>query len=73
MRGLVLPQLRWLKADLAGVDRSLTPWVILMGHKPWYMGQTNYTYFDELAYVYGVDLIFAVRTTSLFAATTHYS
>ncbi len=29
-------QLEFLKADLASVDRSVTPWVVVMGHRPWY-------------------------------------
>jgi acid phosphatase type 7 len=28
------PQFDFLKADLAGVDRSKTPWIILVGHRP---------------------------------------
>eukprot|EP00939_MAST-03C_sp_MAST-3C-sp1_P004519 g4519.t1 len=30
------PQYEWLERDLASVDRTLTPWVILMGHRPMY-------------------------------------
>mmetsp|Transcript_13081 Transcript_13081/g.29024 ORF Transcript_13081/g.29024 Transcript_13081/m.29024 type:complete len:569 (-) Transcript_13081:14-1720(-) len=30
------PQLKWLEADLAAVDRTKTPWVVLMGHYPLY-------------------------------------
>jgi len=30
------PQFAWLEADLAGVDRSVTPWVIVGSHCPWY-------------------------------------
>ena len=26
-------QFDWLKADLASVDRSKTPWVVLLGHR----------------------------------------
>jgi hypothetical protein len=29
------PQRAWLERDLAGVDRALTPWVILILHQPW--------------------------------------
>lgn len=28
------PQWQFLKADLEGVDRSVTPWVIFAGHRP---------------------------------------
>jgi len=29
-------QYDWLEADLSGVDRSVTPWVVLYGHRPMY-------------------------------------
>eukprot|EP00656_Telonema_subtile_P015591 TRINITY_DN18198_c0_g1_i4.p1 TRINITY_DN18198_c0_g1~~TRINITY_DN18198_c0_g1_i4.p1 ORF type:complete len:372 (-),score=58.46 TRINITY_DN18198_c0_g1_i4:37-1152(-) len=29
---LVAPQYRWLQQDLASVDRSRTPWVVVLGH-----------------------------------------
>ncbi|BGP16593.1 hypothetical protein JCM10213v2_004595 [Rhodosporidiobolus nylandii] len=29
-------QIDWLKADLAAVDRTLTPWVVVLLHRPWY-------------------------------------
>lgn len=31
------PQFEWLRADLAAVDRRLTPWVIVAGHRPMYV------------------------------------
>ena len=34
--GLLLQQKAWLEADLAAVDRSVTPWVILGLHQPFY-------------------------------------
>lgn len=30
-------QYDWLKHDLASVDRAKTPWVIVAGHRPWYL------------------------------------
>ena len=30
-------QHRWLESDLAGVDRSRTPWLVLVGHRPVYI------------------------------------
>ena len=30
------PQAQWLAADLAAVDRAVTPWLILMQHRPVY-------------------------------------
>ncbi len=29
-------QYDWLKADLAAVDRSRTPWLLVIVHAPWY-------------------------------------
>jgi hypothetical protein len=55
-------QLDWLAADLASVDRTVTPWVIVAGHRPWYTtkGSSPCTAcqaaFEPLLYKYGVDL-----------------
>lgn len=56
-------QLNFLKADLASVDRTVTPWVIVAGHRPWYStgGSSNIcspcqAAFESLLYTYGVDL-----------------
>jgi hypothetical protein len=56
-------QLAFLDADLASVDRTVTPWVIVAGHRPWYStgGSDNIctpcqTAFEPLFYKYGVDL-----------------
>ena len=32
------PQWRWLEADLAAIDRTHTPWCVLMGHRPMFSG-----------------------------------
>jgi len=39
------PQYLWLEAELAGVDRSVTPWVIVMMHCPWY--SSNKAHYEE--------------------------
>lgn len=56
-------QLDFLKADLASVDRTVTPWLIVGGHRPWYStgGSGNIckpcqAAFEPLLYKYGVDL-----------------
>ncbi|KAL3445822.1 Metallo-dependent phosphatase-like protein [Aspergillus insuetus] len=53
-------QLEFLKADLASVDRAVTPWIIVAGHRPWYTtGRTCgscHEAFESLFYEYGVDL-----------------
>jgi acid phosphatase type 7 len=56
-------QLAFLAADLASVDRSVTPWLVVAGHRPWYStgGSGNIcspcqAAFEPLLYKYGVDL-----------------
>ncbi|PYH41094.1 purple acid phosphatase family protein [Aspergillus saccharolyticus JOP 1030-1] len=56
-------QLAFLAADLASVDRTVTPWVIVAGHRPWYStgGSDDLcapcqAAFEDLLYQYGVDL-----------------
>ncbi|KAM0205548.1 hypothetical protein ACHAQI_009108 [Fusarium lateritium] len=54
-------QLQFLEADFASVDRSVTPWVIVAGHRPWYTtGEEGckpcQEAFEGLFYKYGVDL-----------------
>jgi 3',5'-cyclic AMP phosphodiesterase CpdA len=38
--GHTLNQYKWLAADLAKVDRSVTPWVFVFFHSPWYSSNT---------------------------------
>ncbi|KAJ4299650.1 hypothetical protein N0V90_004896 [Kalmusia sp. IMI 367209] len=60
--GTANQQLDFLAADLASVDRTVTPWVIVGGHRPWYTtkGSSPCTAcqaaFEPLLYKYGVDL-----------------
>lgn len=56
-------QLEFLEADLASVDRTVTPWLIAGGHRPWYStgGSSNIcgpcqAAFESLLYKYGADL-----------------
>jgi hypothetical protein len=54
-------QLQFFEADLASVDRAVTPWLIVAGHRPWYTtGGTGcapcQAAFEGLFYKYGVDL-----------------
>lgn len=65
--GHIFLQMAWLRADLAAVDRSRTPWLIVGMHAPWY--NSNAAHWGEvedmrrsmegLLYSYGVDLVFA--------------
>ncbi|KAJ5227402.1 uncharacterized protein N7469_007408 [Penicillium citrinum] len=55
-------QLKFLEADLASVDRTVTPWVVVAGHRPWYSTGFGNTCdscqaaFENLLYKYGVDI-----------------
>lgn len=55
-------QLEFLEADLASVDRTKTPWLVVGGHRPWYSTGTGNTCtacqkaFESVIYKYGVDI-----------------
>lgn len=58
-------QLDFLRADLASVDRAVTPWVVAAGHRPWYTttspGSNSscapcQAAFEDIFYQYGVDI-----------------
>lgn len=58
-------QYQWLKKDLAAVDRTKTPWVIAMSHRPMYSSQVS-SYqkdvrnaFQDLLVQNGVDMYLA--------------
>lgn len=54
-------QYKWLAKDLASIDRTKTPWVIAMSHRPMYSTQTSSyqahlrSAFEGLLLQYGVD------------------
>lgn len=62
-RGKVNEQIDWLKADLAAVDRSKTPWVLAFGHRPWYVGIDDarckpcQQAFEQILYDGNVDVV----------------
>jgi hypothetical protein len=41
-------QAAWLEADLAAVDRSVTPWVMSFSHKAYMMDSTTWSMYDFL-------------------------
>ena len=59
------PQYDWLYEDLNAVNRSLTPWLIVMMHAPWYSSNSNHWEeadlsrrdFEPLLVEHGVDLV----------------
>ncbi|KAH8691669.1 Metallo-dependent phosphatase-like protein [Talaromyces proteolyticus] len=59
-------QLKWLEGDLASVDRRKTPWVVVGGHRPWYISGQNesstvcldcQSVFEPYFIKYDVDLV----------------
>ncbi|KAG9456805.1 hypothetical protein H6P81_001313 [Aristolochia fimbriata] len=65
--GKYTPQYKWLEKELPKVNRSETPWLIVLMHAPWY-NSYNYHYmegesmrvmFEPWLVKYKVDLVFA--------------
>jgi hypothetical protein len=60
------PQNTWLKADLAAIDRTQTPWVFVNTHAPWYNtnsahqgdGEAQRKALEKMLYDAGVDAVF---------------
>ncbi|CAK9188149.1 unnamed protein product [Ilex paraguariensis] len=60
-------QYKWLKADLAKVDRIKTPWILVLLHAPWYNtnsahkgeGESMRKAMEEMLYKAQVDVVFA--------------
>ena len=48
----------FMKADLAAVDRKVTPWVIALVHKDWRMQPDAYAAFNSVLEAGGVDVLF---------------
>jgi hypothetical protein len=54
-------QAKWLAADLAAVDRAKTPWVVVAGHRPWYVAAKSVCTacqeaFEDIMLEYQVDM-----------------
>lgn len=57
-------QIDWLVNDLKKVNRKKTPWVIVIGHRPFYASTSGVcancvTAFEDIFHQYGVDLYFS--------------
>ncbi|KAK9236928.1 Metallo-dependent phosphatase-like protein [Lipomyces kononenkoae] len=59
-------QYNWLQQDLASVDRTKTPWIVVAGHRPFYAANPEggvclecITAFEPLFLQYNVDLVLA--------------
>ncbi|GMH13465.1 hypothetical protein Nepgr_015306 [Nepenthes gracilis] len=61
------PQYQWLEAELPKVNRSETPWLIVLMHSPWYNsnyyhymeGETMRVLYEPWFVKYKVDVVFA--------------
>ncbi|GAA0155064.1 phosphatase [Lithospermum erythrorhizon] len=65
--GKYTPQYKWLEDELPKVDRTQTPWLIILMHAPWYNsfnyhymeGETMRVMYEPWFVKYKVDLVFA--------------
>ncbi|KAG0478974.1 hypothetical protein HPP92_013693 [Vanilla planifolia] len=65
--GKYTPQYQWLEAELPKVNRSETPWLIVLLHSPWYNsndyhymeGESMRVMFEAWFVKYKVDIVFA--------------
>ncbi|WOG84687.1 hypothetical protein DCAR_0103871 [Daucus carota subsp. sativus] len=65
--GKYTPQFKWLEKELPKVNRSETPWLIVLMHAPWYNsynyhymeGETMRVMYEPWFVQYKVDLVFA--------------
>ncbi|KAJ4819469.1 Purple acid phosphatase [Rhynchospora pubera] len=64
-------QYKWLVADLAKVDRSVTPWLILLFHAPWYNTNTAHQGEGESMRVAMEALLYKARVDVIFAGHVH--
>ena len=56
-KGPPSPQWSWLAADLKATDRTRTPWIVVMGHRPSIFTESSV---EALLWEHGVDLTVAV-------------
>ena len=62
-------QLAFMKADLAAVNRSKTPWVVGLVHRDWIMLPEAFLFFGPVLEDAGVDVMFCgVRALRLLLA-----
>ncbi len=62
-------QYQWLQQDLAAYNRSLTPWLILIGHAPWYNSNADHTNDGQLMRLTLEPMLYAAGLN--FAAWGH--
>jgi len=65
------PLTTWLKADLAAVDRSQTPWVLVSLHAPWYNSNTAHQGDGEAMRVALEPVMIAAGVNAVFSGHVH--
>ncbi|XP_050226515.1 probable purple acid phosphatase 20 [Mercurialis annua] len=66
-------QYKWLQADLGMVDRSKTPWIVVLLHAPWYNSNTAHQGEAESIYMkkYMEGLLYRARVDVVFTGHVH--
>lgn len=64
-------QAAWLKADLAKLDRTVTPWLVVMLHAPWYNSNKVHQGGGEHMRVALEDTLFAAHADVVFTGHVH--
>jgi hypothetical protein len=64
-------QYNWLVADLKNVDRSRTPWLIVLLHAPWYTSNTHHPTDGQVMMQTLEPLLHAAHTNVVFAGHVH--
>ena len=66
-------QYQWLEADLGKVDRSKTPWLVVIVHAPWYNSNTAHqgeSESDDMKLAME-ELLYGARADVVFAGHVH--
>jgi hypothetical protein len=66
-------QATWLEADLAAVDRDITPWVVVAFHQPYMNSNTAHSIANEGVYIQEAveDLLYAAKVDIVFSGHIH--
>jgi hypothetical protein len=65
------PLMVWLSGDLAAVDRSVTPWIAVSVHAPWYNSNTEHQGDGEPARVAMEAMFIAAGVSVVFSGHVH--
>lgn len=68
-------QKEWLESDLSGVDRSVTPWVVVSFHQPYVNSNTAHSIQSEGVPMQGAieDVLFQNQVDLVFSGHVHVS